>query len=550
MYLKEKTFMNEKKVFIPKDINIENLLRKEKLEGRQDYIDNIRQGMIYFLGLLHQSDSNRYLFDVNGFRNLSSEYITNIIGKGSGNKRRLNVIKDILISNNIIEVKNYRQNVKSYGYRISSNHLSGDSVEYELGKLIIDNLKKFKENQEKESLLSEIKGVNYDILKEQFELNEISFDSRVYDYLRDFTQKGIERIEKKQKNEKETCLNLFNYVGKLLNHIRQIEEKKFTHNVAQSNGRFFSSISTLPKILRPFLLINGKNVCENDIMSSQSFILSSILNKKFTYNDGIGYNLDTIFEGMVKAIRNSDCANVSKNGGRKNFITGVYFNGEEIKEIEEFHNIDFTKDFYEFVLAEGIKKHPDLMKKFPQKNKRDFVKKRIMSTLFDKNGTNREENILTVLIKNLYPAVNTYIERFIEMYTNTDFALLLQRAEAFLILKTCEKLKEENVPFFTIHDSIITTDESKQKVDFIMRNEIYKLSGKKVGIKSKTLIPLTEVEKMMLDEKWNKINVTTIKSMEKSKTYLNNQFVKAGVNFYYKTKKEKKVMMDFLCLPL
>jgi len=549
MFLKEMTLMNEKKVFIPKEINIENLLSEEKLNRRQDYIDNLKNGMIYFLGLLHRTDQNHYKFDNNGFRNLDSRLLNNIIGKGSGNRRNINIIKDVLIKNKIIEYSNYQEKVKSYGFRLSPNFSSGDYIQYDLSKKILEKLEEVMETKKQEGF-SEIKGVDYDILKEQFELNEISFDSRVYDYLRDFIQKGLKRIDKKQKNKKETCLNLFNYVGKLLNHIRQIEEKNFTHNVAQSNGRFFSSISTLPKILRPFLLINGKNVCENDIMSSQSFILSSILNKKFTHNDGIGFNLNTIFEVMVKAIRNSDCANVSKNGGRKNFITGVYFNGEEIKEIEEFHNIDFTKDFYEFVLAEGIKKHPDLMKKFPKENGRDFVKKRIMSTLFDKNGIYREENILTELIKNLYPAVNTYIERFIMMYTSNDFALLLQRAEAFLILKTCEKLKEENVPFFTIHDSIITTDESKHKVDFIMRNEIYKLSGKKVGIKSKTLIPLTEVEKMMLDEKWNKINVTTIKSMEKSKTYLNNQFVKAGVNFYYKTKKEKKVMMDFLCLPL
>ena len=320
----------KKKVLIPKGINIENLLGEENVKGRPDFIENIRNGIIYFLGLLHQTDRNRYLFNDNGYRNLSSVYINNIIGKGSGNKRRLNIIKDILISNNIIEVKNYLQNVKSYGYRISSKLLSGDFNEYELGNKIIDNLKKFKENLEKEGL-SEIKGVDYDILKEQFELNEISFDSRVFNYLRDFTQKGLERIEKKQKNEKETYQNLFNYIGKLLNHIQQIEEKNFTHNIAHSNGRYFSSISTLPKILRPFLIINGKNVCENDIMSSQSFILSSILNKKFTHNDGKGYNLDTIFEDMVRIFRNLDIINLSKNGGRKNLITGVYFNDLEIK---------------------------------------------------------------------------------------------------------------------------------------------------------------------------------------------------------------------------
>ncbi len=540
--------MIEKKVFIPKVIDIENLLSEEKLNRRQDYIDNLRNGMIYFLGLLHRTDQNRYKFDDYGYRSLDSRHLNNIIGKGSGNRRNINIIKDVLIKNEIIEYSNYQEKVKPYGFRLSPNFSSGDYIQYDLSKKILEKLEKVMETKKQEGF-SEIKGVDYDILKEQFELNEISFDSKVYIFLRDFTKKGIEKIEKKQKNEKETCLNLFNYVGKLLNHIRQIEEKNFTNNVAQSNGRFFSSISTLPQILRPFLKINGKNVCENDIMSSQSFILSTILTKNFTNNDGIGFNLNTIFEDIVKVIRNLDWMNLSKNGGRKNLITGVYFNDLEINEIEEFHNIDFTKDFYEFLLTEGEKKHPELMKKFPQKNKRDFVKKRIMSSLFDKNGIYREENILTVLIKNLYPAVNTFIERFIEMYTSTDFALLLQRAEAFLILKTCEKLKEENVPFFTIHDSIITSEEFKDRVDFFMRNEIYKLSGKRVGIKSKTLIPLTEVDKMMFSEKWRKINVTTVKSMEKSKTYLNNQFVRSGVDFYYKTKKEKKVMMDFMVLP-
>ena len=190
--------MVEKKVLIPKGINIENLLGEKNLKGRPDYINNIRQGMIYFLGLLHQTDRNRYLFNDNGYRNLSSEYLNVIIGKGSGNKRRLNVIKDILKSNNIIEVKNYRQNVKSYGYRISSDYLKGEFIEYPLDKTIIDKLKKVEENPEKESF-SKINGVDYRILEEQFQRNEISFDLRVYDYLRDFTHKVLERTNRKTK---------------------------------------------------------------------------------------------------------------------------------------------------------------------------------------------------------------------------------------------------------------------------------------------------------------------------------------------------------------
>jgi hypothetical protein len=535
------------KVFIPKSINIESLLQKEKVDARKDYIENLRSGMIYFLGLLHRNDQNRYLFDHNGYRNLRSEYLNDIIGKGSGNKRRLNVIKEILIDKEIIEVKNYRQNVKSYGYRISSDYLKGEFNEYLLDKTIIDKLKKVKENPEQESF-SKINGVDYRILEEQFERNEISFDLRVYDYLRDFTHKGLERTNRKTKYRKETYLNLLNYVGKLLNHIQQIEEKNFNLKVAESNGRFFSSVSSLPKILRPFLKINDENVCENDIMSSQSFILSSILTKNFTNDTGIGFNLNTIFNELLTEFRNVDIVNMSKNGGRQNFIAGVFFTENELKEIKEFHDIDFTTDFYFFVLEEGIKKHPDLMKKFPRENRRDFVKKRIMSFLFDNNDIFREENILTELIKNLYPAVNTYVQRFMQMYRANKLSLVLQRAEAFLILKVCEQLKMENVPFFTIHDSIITTEEFKDSVNFTMRNEIYKLTLKKVGVKSKTLIPLTEVEDLVLNEKFGKLNVTSKKALEKTLRELNNENIKTGLDFFYQNIKERSEMMNFLGL--
>ncbi len=535
------------KVFIPKSINIESLLQKEKVDARKDYIENLRSGMIYFLGLLHRNDQNRYLFDHNGYRNLRSEYLNDIIGKGSGNKRRLNVIKEILIAKEIIDVKNYQQRVKSYGYRISSDYLKGEFNEYLLDKTIIDKLKKVEENPGQESF-SKINGVDYRILEEQFERNEISFDLRVYDYLRDFTYKALERTNRKTKYRKETYLNLLNYVGKLLNHIQQIEEKNFNLKVAESNGRFFSSVSSLPKILRPFLKINDENVCENDIMSSQSFILSSILTKNFTNDTGIGFNLNTIFNELLTEFRNVDIVNMSKNGGRQNFIAGVFFTENELKEIKEFHDIDFTMDFYLFVLEEGIKKHPDLMKKFPKVNRRDFVKKRIMSFLFDNNDIFREENILTELIKNLYPAVNTYVQRFMQMYRANKLSLVLQRAEAFLILKVCEDLKIDDVPFFTIHDSIITTEKFKDRVNFTMRNEINKLTEKKVGVKSKTLIPLTEVEDLVLNEKFGKLNVTSKKALEKTLRELNNENIKKGLYFFYQNKKERSEMMNFLGL--
>jgi hypothetical protein len=124
----------------------------------------------------------------------------------------------------------------------------------------------------------------------------------------------------------------------------------------------------------------------------------------------------------------------------------------------------------------------------------------------------------------------------------------LQRAEAFLILKVCEQLKMENVPFFTIHDSIITTEEFKDSVNFTMRNEIYKLTEKKVGVKSKTLIPLTEVEDLVLNEKFRKLNVISKKAIERTQRELNYQNIKTGLYFFYQNIKERSEMMNFLGL--
>ena len=135
-----------------------------------------------------------------------------------------------------------------------------------------------------------------------------------------------------------------------------------------------------------------------------------------------------------------------------------------------------------------------------------------------------------------------------QMYRANKLSLVLQRAEAFLILKVCEDLKIDDVPFFTIHDSIITTEKFKDRVNFTMRNEINKLTGKKVGVKSKILIPLTEVEDLVLNEKFGKLNVTSKKAIERTQRELNYQNIKTGLDFFYQNKKQRSEMMNFLGL--
>ena len=278
-------------------------------------------------------------------------------------------------------------------------------------------------------------------------------------------------------------------------------------------------------------------------MTSQSYILSTILNERFYGRISKGYNLQTIHPELKVSIENLGTSNPSNQRGRNVFITGLYFSSMMLEGIKKYTNIDFTSDYYSFILSEGKRLFPDHINKHKVFLKgRDYIKGQIMNFLFEWNGYNREGNPFGELMELLYPELCDYVNRFNQYYTSTEFSYLLQRSEVFLMLNVCKELqlRHPNIPFYTIHDSILTTQSNLQIVHRVMTDVITELTGKSVGIKSNPLHQPTSIDDELVEDIFNKVRIKNDKEWSDSKTYILTKNIKLGIDFFYEENERKE----------
>ena len=146
----------ERIVKIPSNLDLNYL--KEKLDilinqnKKTDKIgdsilNNHVDGLIYFVKLLVKGNHNSKRFGKNDFRNLNTEFLSNIIGKGDDRKRVINIIQ-VLKNENIIESYNYRGGFYSRGYKLTDKYNIDDYKEVELSDKIYKNITKFLKNKQ------------------------------------------------------------------------------------------------------------------------------------------------------------------------------------------------------------------------------------------------------------------------------------------------------------------------------------------------------------------------------------------------------------------
>ena len=527
------------KIRIPVNLDIDSLLIG--IDGRDDYKRNLKSGIIYFVSLLCIDNYYKYK-SPDGFRTLNGEYLDNVIGRGKKTPRRSVVIKRLLEENGVIEIRGHQSGVKSQGFRLTEKYSTGEFSRMKLDDVIIERIKlNSKRSVSDEVEIDDTKG--YKQLKEQFNQHELEIDTLPFNtFLKKIGKDVFNKIDKTRKNKVYNYKSYFNYFGYTLSIIKNIDDKDYFFSIPESNRRFYSNLTSFPKLYRPFLLIDGKKVGEVDIMTSQSYILSTILNERFYGRITKGYNLQTIHPELKVSIENLGTSNPSNQRGRNVFITGLYFSSMMIEGIKKYTNIDFTSDYYSFILSEGKRLFPDHINKHKVFLKgRDYIKGQIMNFLFEWNGYNREGNPFGELMELLYPELCDYVIRFNQYYTSTEFSYLLQRSEVFLMLNVCKELQLQhpNIPFYTIHDSILTTQSNLPIVQKVMTDVITKLTGKSVGVKSNLLHQPISIDEELVDEIFNKIRIKNDKEWSDSKTYILTKNIKLGIDFFYKGNKRK-----------
>lgn len=520
---------------IPSNIDLDLLVRDLKGKNgknlREDTKQKLKEGMVYLLTILtlevDKKKNRKY-----GYKKLNNRILENVIGQ-----KRPTIIRNILEQKGIIEVIPHVNHSESMGYRLTQKYCIGNFKEIEYSDRIKNKLLEFKTKDlveselEPESKLNSEILVDYPYLKEQFIKNDLTIKtSDSYNEIRKVLLHLLKKSLRKRIFKQETIVTLLNLIGSYKHKIEDYKHKDYNPNLSPSNLRFNSCFTSFKKELRQFLRVNGDRLVEVDIKSSQPFLLSTILNPNFTESIEVGYNLHTIFPDLYKEFQNVKSSVPSNTTDRTDYILGVYFNPESLTGLNKFIQYDFENDFYKFILENGklgTKYKISQINRIKSKG-RKYIKNKIMSYLFDRDDRNRSKNPVVEMIGSLFPELTNFIENFITTYGKSRFSILLQRTESYLVLnETCGYINKTypHIPFFTIHDSILTTEKYSSTVKGILTDVISVLTDKDPIISVKE-----NVEGINVDETWRKVNITNENKFDKRKYNITKLHIQKGLS--------------------
>jgi hypothetical protein len=532
------------KIQVPSLIYVTELVNV--LKASPTRAKNLKYKIYYFLSLITDTNDNYRLNEKNGgFHNLCSLDFKKVLGN-----KDFYLIRELLLNyeDPIIEVNNSWHNPKGknssglcQGYRITQKYNTGDvvfkSLPKKLSKLIEKNGTNFQSKSTKP---------DYTFLLVQFERNALTFDPTVYEYINNF---GLQLIQKVKDNNVYQLRLINNLIGRWLYYIEQISSEKIWCNVSDKNHRLNSSITNLPKLLRPFLLCNNEPFECVDISSSQPYILSSVIKSSFFFNDKHErYNLKTIYPELYNELVGNGSIEISMNYSNNNGIqyytshTGYttnsssnntnnsssfmwcnFFTTTELDSINRYIQSPFYLDFYKNVLDRYY--IYTNTQRSTKTDDRDKLKGSMMYVLVDDNQDHRNNNHHIQIFQTVYPGVDRWINQVHKLIGKQRFSYLLQRAESYLLLNViCREFNEQNptAPLLTIHDGVFTTSKHVQKLKGLVLKRLNELTGVLAGckVKSSQIDPKPQIQDVQ--NEWAKIE--PINTEEKYQKNINGVF--------------------------
>jgi hypothetical protein len=511
-----------RKILIPCSINVAELV--DALKASPTRAANLKQKIYYFLALIIDTNDNYRLNDDNGgYHKLCSAELKKALGS-----KDFYVIRDLLMNpaDPIIEVDNSWHNPNGgkssgycQGYRITSKYNTGEVVFKTIPNKLSKVISKY---ADKDTSVTDA-APDYTFLLDQFESNALSFDPKVYDFISNFSQQLLIRI---QNNNPYQIKLLHNLIGRWIYYISQTEDNKLWCKVSPKNHRLNSSITNLPRILRPFLLFNGESLTCVDVTSSQPYILSSVMQAKFYNESTVGFNLKTIYPELYRELIENGSIDTSNTGVKyyssntgytSSFISNLsnsssfmwcnFFTAPDIDSITNYTQAPFYLDFYTDLLNRYYT-YNNIPKRLAQKDDREKLKGTMMYVLFDENKGHRNNNLQIQKFQTVYPGVEKWLNQIHSLIGKKRFSYLLQRAESYLLLNViCREFNEQHptAPLITIHDGLFTTKDYVRNLNGFVLRRLREITGIIAGCKTKAsqIDPSPQIQDV--ENEWAKI---------------------------------------------
>ena len=233
-------------------------------------------------------------------------------------------------------------------------------------------------------------------------------------------------------------------------------------------GRMHTVLTNMKSDLRNLVTYKGAPMVSIDIKNSQPYLAATLtrLNKpqrgRPTINSLIKHiNNNKPQTQHILTLMLEDLRELSE---KQDFIRYANL----VKGISEDGGND-DEDLYTFMQKEGQKRDLHF-------SSRSEVKVGVFEVLFSKNGNNTKAK---KLFRELFPSVDK-IFRKLKEEDHAMLPCLLQTIESFIMLHVITKKVSKrfpNAPIFTIHDSIVTTEEYSDGVEKIMYDELTKIVG-------------------------------------------------------------------------
>jgi hypothetical protein len=259
--------------------------------------------------------------------------------------------------------------------------------------------------------------------------------------------------------------------------INKFANQEFYYSVDDNVGRFHSNLTNIKRELRNFITYDGQKLVNIDIKNSQPLFSTLLLHKSFYQNQTLLLNFYTFPTFLLLLIPPISIPpiNLSTN-------TTIIMLVESLKKLTdkgfgEYENYVNSGEFYK-KLADAI--YPSMP--FDKQS----MKTMIFTILFSNNrfigqpGAEPKKDF-----RDAFP--NVYeLFKLIKVKNHRALAHLLQRIESKIMIEAvASRIAKErpNLPFFTIHDSVLTIEGEEAYLAYIIEEEVLKYTNLKVQLR-------------------------------------------------------------------
>lgn len=263
-------------------------------------------------------------------------------------------------------------------------------------------------------------------------------------------------------------------------HIEAIQQKSFHCNIDTNVKRFHSNLTNMNSQSRKFLTYNGKELHCLDISNSQPYLSLLLFSPEFWNGEKGGDRFSVNRLGIKSLLKGINKSKLSSYIMYQN--TSVMQAGSEL---HEFMNLVTSGKFYELM-------RDKINSELGYHYTRDEVKTLMLMCFFSDNRfIGQPDAEPKRIFKQLFPFVYGFFA-LIKKNDNSLLARLLQRIESYIIIDVITKRiarERPYMPFYTIHDSIATTEVHIPYLRMVMEQELYKYIGFAPTLKTERWCP-------------------------------------------------------------